>query len=182
MKVIDLYCGLGGWAAGLVSNGFDVTGYDILNFSGYYPGRFIQADILKPIDFPDADAIVASPPCTEFSKASFPPTWKSVVRFPPDIEMAERLFNRVYEIVGLVRPKYYIIENVRGAQKFMGKAKMHAGSRYFWGDFPEFEVQDKSGIYGKYKLPPSSMRPAIRSKIPFSISHEFARKLLEVKA
>ncbi len=182
MKVIDLYCGLGGWAAGLVSNGFDVTGYDILNFSGYYPGRFIQADILKPIDFPDADAIVANPPCTEFSKASFPPSWKSVVRYPPDIALAERLFNRVYEIVEQVQPEYFIIENVRGAQKYMGTAKMHIGSRYFWGNFPEFGVQDSSGIYGKYKLPPSKMRPAIRSKIPFSISHAFAMKLLEVRA
>lgn len=180
MKVIDLYCGLGGWATGLVDYGFNVTGYDIVDFSEYYPGRFIQADILKPVYLPHADVIVASPPCTEFSKASFPPTWKSVVNNPPNIPMAMKLFNRVYEIVSMVKPEYYIIENVRGAEKYVGKAKMHIGSRYFWGNFPEFDVTDKSDIYGKWMVSPGKMRPAIRSKIPESISMSFARKLLEV--
>ena len=179
IKILDLYCGLGGWPKGFLEKGYDVTGYDIVDFSEYYPGRFIQGDLLKINDFEHYDVIVASPPCTDFSKSSFPKTWKSVVKYPPDIDLAKKLFNRVYEIVDIVKPEYFIIENVRGAVKYMGKEKMHIGSRYFWGDFPEFEVSDKSDIYGKWKVSPGKMRPAIRSKIPESISRSFASAVIK---
>ncbi|WP_298339996.1 DNA cytosine methyltransferase [Ferrimicrobium sp.] len=149
MKVIDLYCGLGGWARGLKDTGHDVTGYDIIDFSESYPGKFIKADLLTYNDFPHADVIVASPPCTDFSKASFPPTWTAVKLYPPNIPSAMELFNRVYEIVALTSAKYYIIENVVGAQKYMGKARMHIGSRYFWGNFPAFtnRVSSRNGVF-----------------------------------
>ena len=88
MNILDLYCGLGGWAQGFVEQGHNVTGYDIVDFSGKYPGRFVKADLLVFNDFPSADVVVASPPCTDFSKSSFPQTWKSVQRYPPDIPKA----------------------------------------------------------------------------------------------
>lgn len=176
MKITDLYCGLGGWARGLINTGHDVTGYDIVDFSSYYPGKFVQADLLSFDDFPETDVIVASPPCTDFSKASFPKTWKSVQRFPPDINMAMRLFNRVYEIIDQINPKYWIIENVRGAEKYMGKSNFHIGSRYFWSNFPSFSV-DSDDIYGKWKLPPTKDRAALRSVIPYSVSHKLGEIL-----
>ena len=177
MKIIDLYCGLGGWARGLKDTGHDVTGYDIIDFSESYPGKFIKADLLTYNDFPHADVIVASPPCTDFSKASFPPTWTAVKLYPPNIPSAMELFNRVYEIVALTSAKYYIIENVVGAQKYMGKARMHIGSRYFWGNFPAFTVDEAQDTYGKYNLFPGPNRPAIRSLIPYSISRAFGLAL-----
>ncbi len=175
MNVIDLYCGLGGWAKGFVEKGDNVTGYDIIDFSEKYPGKFVKSDLLILKDFPSADIIVASPPCTDFSKSSFPSTWKSVQRYPPDIPKALQLFNRVYKIVDIVKPKYFIIENVRGAEKYVGKARMHIGSRYFWGNFPLFSVGDADDIYGKWKIPPSKDRPVLRSVIPLSISRAFAQ-------
>ena len=33
MNIIDLYCGLGGWANGLIDSGHNVIGYDIIDFS-----------------------------------------------------------------------------------------------------------------------------------------------------
>ena len=180
MKILDLYCGLGGWAKGFVEQGHDVTGYDIIDFSRQYPGKFVLADLLTFNDFPDADVIVASPPCTDFSKSSFPQTWKSVQRYPSDIAGALRLFNRVYEIVEMVRPKYFIIENVRGAQKYVGRATVHIGSRYFWGNFPSFAVGHADDIYGKWKMPPSEDRGALRSVIPLSISRSFCQAVMEV--
>ena len=175
MNVIDLYCGLGGWAKGFVEKGDNVTGYDIIDFSEKYPGKFVKSDLLTLKDFPSADIIVASPPCTDFSKSSFPSAWKSVQRYPPDIPKALQLFNRIYEIVDIVKPKYFIIENVRGAEKYVGKARMHIGSRYFWGNFPLFSVGDADDIYGKWKIPPSKDRPVLRSVIPLSISRAFAQ-------
>lgn len=177
MNVIDLYCGLGGWAKGFLEKRHSVTGYDIIDFSEQYPGKFVKADLLTFSDFPSADIIVASPPCTDFSKSSFPPTWKSVQRFPPDIPKALQLFSRVYEIVDMVKPKYFIIENVRGAEKYVGKARTHIGSRYFWGNFPLFSVGNADDIYGKWKMPPSKERAALRSVIPLSISRAFAESI-----
>ena len=180
MIILDLYCGLGGWATGFVENGHHVIGYDIVDFSNDYPGNFIRADLLTLNDFPAADVIVASPPCTDFSKSSFPKTWKSVQRYPPDIPQALKLFNRVYEIVSRVKPEYFIIENVRGAQKYVGKARMHIGSRYFWGNFPLFSVGHADDIYGKWKMPPSEDRGALRSVIPLSISRGFCQAVMVV--
>lgn len=180
MIVLDLYCGLGGWATGFLETGNRVIGYDIADFRNEYPGWFIKTDLLTFSNFPHAEVIVASPPCTDFSKASFPKTWKSVQRYPPDLESAKRLFYRVYQIVDLVKPSYYIIENVRGAQEYVGKAKMHIGSRYFWGNFPLFMVEDRNDIYGKWKMSSSENRSALRSKIPLSISHAFSNKIMEI--
>lgn len=123
LTVLDLYCGLGGWSYGFVKNGISTTGYDILDFSKDYPGKFIKADLLKTDIKGHYDVIVASPPCTDFSKSSFPKTWKSVIRYPPDIEMAKKLFNRVYEIVDMVKPDYYIIEKCKGVAKIYGGCK-----------------------------------------------------------
>ena len=179
IKVIDLYCGLGGWTTGLIENNIDVTGYDIVDFSDKYPSKFVKADLLTYNNFDNCDIIVASPPCTDFTKSSFPKTWRVVKDYPPDIPSAMKLFNRVYEIVDIVKPVYYLIENVRGAQKYVGKAKFHIGSRYFWGTFPNFTVTNKEDIYGKSYVAPSKDRPAIRAKIPLSISRAFAKTIIE---
>lgn len=181
MRILDLYCGLGGWARGLVDTGHEVIGYDIADFSRAYPGKFVQCNLMEPCLFPaDVDVVVASPPCTEFSKASFPPTWKSVVNNPPDIPLAMSLFNRVYSIVNQVKPEYYIIENVRGAQKYVGRAREHFGSRFLWGNYPDFTVEG-ADLYGKWKMPPSPERPALRSMIPYSISRALGERLKEME-
>jgi hypothetical protein len=175
MNIIDLYCGMGGWAKGLIDAGHQVTGYDIVDFSAVYPGNFIQCDLLTYTNFPlKIDVIVASPPCTEFSKSSFPSTWISVKKYPPNIDKGLKLFNKVYEIMKFVKHKYFIIENVRGAQKFVGKAREHKGSRYLWGNYPDFELYGTViDIYGKGK----SNNPTIRSIIPYSISRGLGEKL-----
>ena len=168
MKVIDLFCGLGGWVQSFPA-AWDITGYDIMDFSGRYPGKFIKADLLEYRDFGHADLVVASPPCTDFSKASFPPTWKSVQRYPPDIPLAVKLFNRAREIIDGIKPQYWIIENVRGSQKYMGRADMHYGSRYLWTNMA-LNLPQGSDMYGKWLVSPSPDRPAVRAVIPRSLS------------
>lgn len=52
-KLLDLYCGAGGAAAGYAKVGFEVTGVDIKQQPNYL-FEFIQADaleILKDLDF-----------------------------------------------------------------------------------------------------------------------------------
>ena len=66
--VIDVFCGLGGWSAGFLAEGYECYGFDIERHdygSGGYPGQLVLQDALTihGSQFRDAACIVASPPC-----------------------------------------------------------------------------------------------------------------------
>ena len=69
MTALDLFCGGGGVAEGLIAAGFQVTGIDTNpRCAKYYPGTFITADATAPpLNVQDFDFIWASPPCQRFS-------------------------------------------------------------------------------------------------------------------
>src|SRR6267378_3618119 len=69
MKVLDLFCGMGGWSKPFIEDGDEVWGIDVKDF--HYPGILIKEDIraLDGYGFGDMDLIIGSPPCSEFSKA-----------------------------------------------------------------------------------------------------------------
>lgn len=140
---LDLCCGLGGWAEGLIAAGWDVWGVDIDGrFEDSYPGTFWREDVCFITGQAVRDAmwmscaqqtlglVVASPPCQEFSRHDQPWTRK---RNPPlpDTSIWEACVRIAAECGAPL-----ILENVRGAQKFMGRAKAHYGSFYLWGDVP----------------------------------------------
>lgn len=70
MKVLDLYCGVGGAAVGYADAGFDVIGVDIVD-QPRYPFEFIRADAIDVLERfgGDFDVIHASPPCQAYSRA-----------------------------------------------------------------------------------------------------------------
>lgn len=122
MKVIDLFSGLEGWAAPFRQREHEVTTVD-------FDARFnptIVADILKlnPSDLPQADIILASPPCETFSVASISTHWGGGVRaYQPKTPAAERgikLINKTLEIIEVINPKIAIIENPRGVLRNLG--------------------------------------------------------------
>lgn len=133
---VDLFCGLGGWAEGLISEGWTVIGFDIECWP--YPGQLVLQDVrtLHGSQFKDADLIVASPPCNEYSYRAMP--WKRAKALPPPdntlFETCFRIQREASEAAGKNIP--LIVENVRGAQKWVGRAKWHYGSYYLWGDVP----------------------------------------------
>ena len=70
MKLLDLYCGVGGASVGYAMAGFEVTGVD-LKHGKRYPYAYVRADVLeiiKDIDYVrQFDVIHASPPCQTHS-------------------------------------------------------------------------------------------------------------------
>lgn len=125
---IDLCCGLGGWARGFLDAGYDVIGFDVEILP--YPGHLVLQDV-RTLDgrrFRGATVIVASPPCQEFSRLTS--QWTRAVANPnPDLSIVEacrRIANEAR--VPLV------LENVKGAQPFLGRSEWRYGSQYLWGD------------------------------------------------
>ncbi len=152
---IDLFCGLGGWTEGLLAEGYDVIGFDIEKHEygdERYPAQLVLQDILTlhGSQFKDADLIVASPPCQFFSYTAMP--WslakERAARTRADPELLEKelaLFKACFRIqrecnearaeMGLP-PVPMVVENVKGAQPWVGRAKWAFGSFFLWGDIP----------------------------------------------
>ena len=157
---IDLCCGLGGWTEGLLAEGWRVRGYDIEAHEygeERYPAQLVLRNVLEMhgSEIADADLIVASPPCTEYSYMAMP--WsraKQIARalrgedeFPEPyrgsrtIEQLNAIFDGCFrlqreasEAAGRHIPM--VVENVRGAEPWVGRAGWNFGSFYLWGDVP----------------------------------------------
>ena len=103
---LDLFCGGGGAARGILAAGFDeVVGIDINDHCKSYPGHFILGDALKPpVRLSDFDFVWASPPCQAFSSATRTAPLKR--KHPNLIQHTEKL---------LRRHPFTCIENVPGS-------------------------------------------------------------------
>jgi hypothetical protein len=189
--MIDLFCGLGGWASGGLAEGYEVVGFDIERHrypmaiprsdhgengqksphgsnpggslwrersatgprdmaikdlrdapltGGWveYPAQLVLQDVLTlhGSQFKDATLIVASPPCQAYSYRAMP--WKRAKALPPPdntlFEACFRIQREACEAAGRHIP--LVVENVRGAQKWVGRARWNYGSFYLWGDVP----------------------------------------------
>ena len=148
---IDLFCGLGGWTEGLLAEGYDVVGFDIERHdygTGGYPAQLVLQDILTVHgkQFKDAALIVASPPCQEYSYMAMP--WSRAKTIQAEYLSGQRdtkkltaLFDACFRIQreaseAAGRHIPMVVENVRGAQKWVGRARWNFGSFYLWGDVP----------------------------------------------
>src|SRR5437660_3704596 len=138
---IDLYCGLGGWTEGLLAEGYEVLGFDVERHdygTGGYPAQLVLQDVLTlhGSQFKDAALIVASPPCQAYSYRAMP--WSRAKALPPPdnslFEACFRIQREAIEAAGHFIP--LVVENVRGAQKWVGRARWNFGSFYLWGDVP----------------------------------------------
>jgi hypothetical protein len=148
---IDLFCGLGGWTEGLLATGWRVIGFDIEQHvygDKRYPAEMVVQDVLTlhGSQFKNADLIVASPPCQKYSYMAMP--WSKAKALAEYYRgSAERLadLNALFDACFRIQREAseaagrhipMVVENVRGAQRWVGRAKGHYGSYYLWGDVP----------------------------------------------
>ncbi len=138
---IDLFCGLGGWTEGLLAEGYEVVGFDIEQHvygEQRYPAQLVVQDVLTlhGSQFKNAALIVASPPCQAYSYRAMP--WKKAKALPPpDNSLFDSCFRIQREACAAAgRHIPMVVENVRGAQPWVGRARWNFGSFYLWGDVP----------------------------------------------
>jgi len=151
---IDLFSGLHGFSEPFVAEGYRVVAFDIEDMCAKF-GKprpkgidLVLQDVLT-IDgrqLKDAAVIVASPPCQTYSYMAQPWSRAKVLgnyyrdkNAPERMEQLNALFNACFRIqreaseaAGHHIPM--VVENVKGAQPWVGPARTHFGSFYLWGD------------------------------------------------
>lgn len=186
MKMLDLFSGLGGaseafiqsqnWEVQRIENNvllesvpnttlksvFELRDELVkMQNEGYHPATTI-------------DLLWASPPCVEFSLAYSSPQSRALREnreYQPDLRAVEATI----EIIRILKPRYWVIENVRGAvnwfKPLLGKqAKVINHSIFMWGNFPAFVnpiIDSKEKGAGSSSDP---LRANKRAIIPFSVS------------
>ena len=124
-----------------MAEGYHVIGFDIerhMYGEHRYPATLAIQDVmtLDGAQFRDAALIVASPPCQAYSYRAMP--WKKAKALPPpDNALFDACFRIQREACAAAgRHIPLVVENVRGAQPWVGRARANFGSFYLWGDVP----------------------------------------------
>jgi site-specific DNA-cytosine methylase len=160
--MLDLFSGLGGASQAMTDRRWQVVRVDL--DPGFCPD--VVADIR---DFrwggAQPDLIWASPPCTEFAREFMP--WSRTGR-DPDLSLVEATIRIVEE----TKPRFWILENVRGAVRWLdpilGKPRAIIGPYFLWGFFPPLPSVYFRERIKKESLPSSAA--AERAKIPYELS------------
>lgn len=185
---IDLFCGLGGWTEGFLAEGYRVIGFDIERRP--YPGQLVLQDIrtLHGSQFRNATVIVASPPCQKYSYMAMPWTRsKELAKWYRDPEAATerlreltelfdtcfRLQREASEAAGRYIP--LVVENVKGAQPWVGPSKANFGSFYLWGDVESVGGRIVSGALKFGILLPRPLRGSSAKKVPGFNFHQYEK-------
>lgn len=174
-QMLDLCCGRGGWSKAFLAHGFDCYGYDIdEKFRALYPGNFIRGDVREvPVDElrgQDIRLVCASSPCEEFSRFTMP--WTRA-KNPPEPKLGIELAHACFGIAAALKVPL-IFENVMTAQRWLGRAVMHCGPFYLWGDgVPALLPSD---VRRRVKESYGSKERDKRAEIPFDLADWIARQ------
>ena len=146
MIIWDLCSGLGGWTQAFDKHVYRFDNSDLVQ---HISGTF-KEDVREWehwfYKYPKPDVIVASPPCLEFSNgynAPRPTAKREGIQFEPDLS----ILKACKQIIDLLEPKWWIIENVAGASKdFTKELKMPPrqiiGPMFLWGYFPYLPISN----------------------------------------
>jgi len=175
MKAVDVCCGLGGSSDGLAEAGFKIIGIEIEpHICELYKHPVINADIREIPGkwFRGYDLIWASPPCRDFSRMNRFKHWKE----PADPEgKGLELVKACLQFIEDAQPKYWILENVMGLEKYLGEAPRCRARlsktmiRGFWGNFPAFLIPKSLSKRNIWDIQ-GPLRKWERAKIPTCVS------------
>lgn len=126
MKVIDLFAGCGGLSLGFIKDGYEVgkaIEFDASIANTYklnHPEVDVIVDDIRNIDHSgifksgDADVIIGGPPCQGFSMAG------ARIRHGFIDDPRNYLFKHYFNVVKTVKPKVFVMENVKGMLTMQG--------------------------------------------------------------
>ena len=109
LRVLDLFCGMGGLSYGFAENGFMVTGVDIseeagLAYSFNRIGNFVKMDLMNPGLRGTPEIVVGGPPCEPWSSLNLTRRKESHPRY--------RCLPVFFAEIHKLRPLIFVMENV----------------------------------------------------------------------
>lgn len=147
MRMLDVCSGLGGASQPMYDHGWEVLRLENNPLLKDVPNT-AMVDIMElpfeNLECPGPiDLIWCSPPCREFSTGYASPRSKAT-RAGEIYEPNMDLLYKCIEIIEHLKPRYWVIENVRGAIKFfkpkLGEPRQILGSFVLWGNFPLIDL------------------------------------------
>jgi len=174
LSMLDLFSGTGaasraaevrGWKVYRIDNAPDSNADLKMDLAKWLPWESETGSfMLYPAN--QWDLVWASPPCDLLT------TVRSKGR---DVEKGLELVKRAIAIITMLKPRWWVIENVHGATRaissLIGPPVERYGSFYLWGNFPPFEARiprNKTKLSGR-------RRAERRARIPWEISNGLIR-------
>lgn len=195
MRVLDLFSGLGGFSEAFLLAGDEVERVENNELLNQVP-RTTMMDVLELRDSLETliedgypcrpiDIILAGPPCYEFSLAfSAPQARKSREGGFDDYEPNMELVEATVEIIKMLNPRYWVIENVIGSIRHFKKIGLEPnqihGSAVFYGKFPKFKTP-KMPTKAERDKRWSPLRSNERAKIPIELSKALRNAIIAQK-
>lgn len=178
--MVDLFSGLGGASQAMKDRGWTVVRVDIEErFNPDIRCDVRDARLIDLLPCP-VELLWASPPYVDFSVIRRLPSRR--LHRPPDMSCVRA----VEEIVRVVRPRFWILENAAGLEAQFGAARQRFRWHYLWGEFPLVLSDTKSDKGAKWRIGdhgrsrhglPGWMIPALRAKIPYQLSLAVAQTI-----
>lgn len=187
-KFLDLFSGLGGWseAATIANHSWEVMRiennpllseventiiYDVVKFRDQ-----LRIMILEGYDPEPVEIITASPPCVEFSNGWSSPksTYRREQGTLEGYEPNMTLLEATIDIIAMLKPRYWVIENVVGATRYfnpiLGEPTQIIGHYVLWGTFPIITMNSDLPMKKEKDQRHHPLRQNIMAKIPLNLS------------
>lgn len=162
MIALDLYSGTGAATAAFRKRGWSVFTVDL----DLARRPDVVADVRQLPISGGVDFLWASPPCVEFSDAN---AHIPAIARRPSLECVFATLQAVRDL----RPRFWILENVKGAIPFLGIPVQKIGPWCLWGYFPPIQVSAELAGWRKFRFRSASAR----GRIPDGLSEAVYRSV-----
>jgi len=200
MNVLSLFSGLGGWEQAWPlswdvatvdwnadlnihrKEGYNMEPFDyVLDLSLPSSAEAVLACILDR-GWDHVDLVIASPPCYEFYKATFPTRWNQKPG-DEDTSMSEGCLRTTHAVIQALGPRYWLVENTNKGRPWVeevfGPVRQIIGAYHIWSNMPLLSAEVEHKIAGQRDPRHSPIRSNLRARIPHSLSKAVRVAMLE---